>query len=326
MVMPSISPSAKAYGSARSLLADHLHRTPLFSATLLGKRVGAELYLKCENLQKTGSFKVRGALHKLVTLDEASRRRGVVTISAGNFAQALAWAAREASVPCVVVMPAGASEAKAAASRGYGAEVILHGTVVEAFQHARDLEAERRLTFIHPFDDIDIITGHASVGLEILEQARDVTAIVVPVGGGGLIAGIAGVLKLARPDVRIYGVEPEGACAMRKSLDAGHAVHIDNIDTIADGLAPPMAGELTFEFVKEYVEDIVTVSDGEIVEAMGVLLGRAKVLTEPAGAAGMAALLSGCIPLEAGDRVVAVLSGGNVALADLQQFACKWTD
>ncbi len=324
--MTSISPSAKEYASARNHLADHVHRTPLMSATLLGERVGASLYLKCENLQKTGSFKVRGALHKLTTLDDQSRKRGVVTISAGNFAQGLAWAAREAGIPCVVVMPEGASSAKAAASRGYGAEVILHGTVGQAFQKARDLEAERRLTFIHPFDDPHIITGHGSVALEILEQSRDITVIVVPVGGGGLIAGIAGVVKLGKPHVRVYGVEPEGACAMRQSLDAGRAVHIDDINTVADGLAAPMAGELNFEFVKAYVDDVITVSDEEIVAAMGALLTRAKVLTEPAGAAGVAALLSGCIPIETGDRVVAVLSGGNIAPADLQKFACTWED
>jgi threonine dehydratase len=291
------------------------------SATRLGQRVGASaLSLKCESLQKTGSFKVRGALNTVAQLDRESRARGVITVSAGNHAQALAWASRDASVPCTVVMPTIASRAKVEASRGYGAEVVQHGaSSIEAFAHARMLASERKLVFVHPFDDAPIIAGQGTVGLEMLEQASDVEIIVVPVGGGGLISGIAIAIKEQRPNVRIYGVEPTGAAAMRRSLDAGHAVRLDSLKTMADGLAAPMAGELTFEVVRRYVDDIVLVSEEEIVSAMRELLSSAKLLTEGGGAAATAAILSGKIPVE-GKRVVSVISGGNVDLALLKEI------
>ncbi len=302
------------FHAARARLHGAVHRTPLESATLLGRRCGTTLYLKCENLQKTGSFKVRGALNKLLRLAQPARAEGVVTVSAGNFAQALAWAAREAGTPCSVVMPQTASRAKVEASRAYGAEVVLRGDVFEAFEHARLLERERGLTFVHPFDDEDIIQGHGGIGFEILEQLEAVSVVVVPVGGGGVLSGVAGVVKRLRPDVRLYGVEPDGAPAMRRSLDAGRPVTLETVSTIADGLAAPMAGAITFGYVRDFVDDVVTVSDAAIAEAMGLLLGRAKLLTEPAGAAGLAALLAGRIPVEESDRVVLVLTGGNVSL------------
>ncbi len=300
------------FTSARERIKHRVHCTPMQTSTLLGREIGTELHLKCENFQKTGSFKVRGALNKLMQLDESARARGVITVSAGNHAQALAWAAAETGIPGTVVMPQDASKIKAEATAAYGAEVILHGTVHDLFGKARELEQERGLTFIHPFDDPQIIAGAGSAGLEILEQCPRVTTIVVPIGGGGQISGIAGTTKASRPDLRIFGVEPTGASTMRQSLDAGHAVHADAIDTIADGLAPPMAGELNYEFVKEYVDDVVLVSDDEIVHAMGMLMSRAKLVTEPAGAAATAALLAGRIPVGPGDVVVALVSGGNI--------------
>ena len=305
------------FTAARARIADRVHRTPLEHSTLLGRRIGADLYLKCENLQKTGSFKARGALNKLMQLDATSRFRGVITVSAGNHAQALAWAAAEIGIPSTVVMPENASKIKAEATAAYGAEVILHGTIHDLFDKARALERERGLAFIHPFDDPQIIAGAGSAGLEILEQCPDVTTIVAPIGGGGHIAGVAGAAKASNPRVRIFGVEPEGASTMRQSLDAGHAVHTDSVQTIADGLAAPMAGELTYECVTECVEDVVLVSDDEIVEAMGLLLSRTKLLAEPAGAAATAALLAGRIPLTRGDVVVTVVSGGNISLGTL---------
>lgn len=300
------------FTSARERIQHRVHCTPMQTSTLLGREIGTELHLKCENFQKTGSFKVRGALNKLMQLDESARARGVITVSAGNHAQALAWAAAETGIPATVVMPQDASKIKAEATAAYGAEVILHGTVHDLFGKARELEQERGLTFIHPFDDPQIIAGAGSAGLEILEQCPRVTTIVVPIGGGGQISGIAGTTKASRPDLRIFGVEPTGASTMRQSLDAGHAVHADAINTIADGLAPPMAGELNYEFVKEYVDDVVLVSDDEIVHAMGLLMSRAKLVTEPAGAAATAALLAGRIPVGPGDVVVALVSGGNI--------------
>lgn len=294
-----------------------MHRTPVQSSAFLGQCVGATVILKCENLQKTGSFKPRGALNRLLRLDEPFRRRGVVTVSAGNHAQALAWAARAVGATCTVVMPAGASRAKAEASRGYGADVVLHGSVFEAFDKARALEADRGLTFVHPFDDEHIVAGQASVGLELLEQVPDITVVVVPIGGGGLISGVAAAVKAQRPSVRIIGVEPEGACAMRRSLDAGEPVRLDRVHTVADGLAPPMAGKLTYRVVRRYVDDVVTVRDEEILAAIGPILSRAKLVVEPSGAAAVAALLAGRIPVSPSDRVAAVLSGGNVAVEQL---------
>lgn len=311
-------PTLEQIGSARERISHHLHVTPVTSASLLGKKAGIALYLKCENLQKTGSFKARGALNKVWRLDESARQRGVITVSAGNHAQALAWAARMASVRATVVMPRTASQTKADASAGYGATVIRHGSALEAFEHAQALAAERELVFVHPFDDAEIMAGAGTTGLEILEQTEDVDAVVVPIGGGGLIGGIAAAIKQLRPSVRVYGVEPDGAAAMRASLDAGRAVRLQSVDTIADGLAAPMAGELTYEAVRRYVDDVVLVSDEEIIAALRALLSRAKLLAEPAGAAAVAAVLTRKLPLRAGERVVAVISGGNVDLEKLK--------
>lgn len=298
---------------ARERVRTSVHRTPTFTSRTLGERVGAPLILKAENLQKTGSFKVRGALNRILRMDAPARDRGVVTISAGNHAQALAWAAATAGVPCTVVMPEDASRSKAAASRAYGAEVVLHGTVFEAFQKSLDLAEEEGLTFVHPFDDPEIVAGQGTVGLEILEDVPELEAVIVPVGGGGLISGVAAAVKGLHPDARVFGVEPEGAAAMHRSLEEGEAVRLDRVETVADGLSAPMAGDLTFEHVTAHVDDVVLVSEEEIVRATALLLSRAKLLVEPAGAAGVAALLAGKVPLEGGP-VVALLSGGNVDL------------
>jgi threonine dehydratase len=313
-------PTLEQIRLARERISHHLHVTPVTTATLLGKEAGVTLFLKCENLQKTGSFKPRGALNKVAGLDEAARKAGVVTISAGNHAQALAWAARTANVRATVVMPATASQAKAEASAGYGAEVIRHGTTFEAFEHAQTLASERGLVFVHPFDDEQVIAGAGTTGLEILEQRVDVDVIVVPIGGGGLISGLAAAVKQLRPSVRVYGVEPLGAAAMRASLDAGRAVRLESVDTIADGLAAPMAGSLTYDMVRRYVDDVVLVNDHEIASAVRALLSRAKLLAEPAGAAAVAAVLTRRLPLRAGERVVAVVSGGNVDLERLREI------
>jgi len=313
-------PTLKQITSARVRISHHLHVTPVTTARLLGSETGIALFLKCENLQKTGSFKPRGALNKLLTLDDAARRRGVVTVSAGNHAQALAWAARVANMHATVVMPLTASQTKADASAGYGAEVIRHGTTFEAFDRAQQLATERGLVFVHPFDDDEVMAGAGTTGLEILEQLSEVDAVVVPIGGGGLIGGIAAAVKALRPSVRVYGVEPQGAAAMRASLDAGRAVRLQTVDTIADGLAAPMAGELTYEAVRQYVDDVVLVTDEEIAFGVRALLSRTKLLAEPAGAAGVAAILARKLPLGAGERVGAVVSGGNVDLARLKEL------
>jgi len=305
--------------SARERIGDRVHHTPVLSATRLGARVGAVLHHKCESLQKTGSFKVRGALNRLALLDDAARARGVITVSAGNHAQALAWASRDAGVRCTVVMPTTASRTKVDASRGYGAEVILHGTSgMEAFARAHELSVERSLTFVHPFDDDAIMAGQGTVALEILDQLGEFDDVIVPIGGGGLIGGIAVAIKESRPSVKVYGVEPTGAAVMRKSLDAGYPVRLDSMKTIADGLAAPMAGELTFAIVQKYVDDVVLVEEDEITSAMRELLFSAKLLAEGGGAAATAAVLSGRIPA-GGRRVVAVVSGGNIDVGRVRE-------
>jgi threonine dehydratase len=304
---------------ARERIAGRVHVTPVLSSGMLAAQAGVgALWLKCESLQKTGSFKVRGSLNAVSRLDAAARERGVVTFSAGNHAQALAWAATSVGVRSAVVMPATASETKAAASAAYGAEVIRHGTGAEAFARAMEIAAERGMTLVHPFEDPLVAAGAGTTGLELLEQVPSASVVVVPIGGGGLIAGIASAVKALRPDVRVIGVEPEGAAVMRQSLDAGRALRMQAPPkTIADGLAAPFAGEFCFEIVRRLVDDVVLVTDDEIASAMSLLLTRAKVFAEPAGAAATAALLARRVPSVDGCHVVSIVSGGNV---DLDRF------
>jgi threonine dehydratase len=310
---------------ARARIADALHVTPLIPSRTISERVGAPVWLKCENLQKTGSFKVRGALHRLLRLTDEERGRGVSTISAGNHAQAVAWAASAAGVRSLVVMPEGASPTKVRASRAYGAEVVLHGDAKAAFARVREISEERGLTFVHPFDDVEVVTGHASCGLEILEQLPDVRTIVVPVGGGGLSSGIASAVAASGARVDVWGVEPEGAPAMHRSLAAGAAVPLESVATVADGLAAPMAGVLNHAILAEHAAGVELVGDDEIVDAMRLLLERAKLVVEPAGAAGLAGLLSGRLPIEPGP-VVVVISGGNVDLDRLGTLLARPVD
>ena len=304
---------------ARARIAERVHCTPIMRSTTLASRSGvARFELKCESFQVTGSFKVRGVLNRLAQLDDGARARGVVTVSAGNHAQALAWAARNADMPCTVVMPANASLAKVEASRGYGATVIQLGTSMDAFRRAHELADTEGFTFVHPFDDDRTIAGTGTVALEIFEQTDAPDMLVVPVGGGGLISGMAIGAKALNPSTRVIGVEPEGASIMRQSLDAGRALRMDAPRSIADGLAAPMAGERNFAAIQRYVDDVVIVTDSEIAAAMSLLLTRCKLLAEGAGAAATAALISGKIPLKGTEHVVAVLSGGNVDVATLR--------
>lgn len=311
------SMSRERLQTARERIRGSVHRTPLVSSRTLSKRVGVPVFLKCENLQKTGAFKVRGALHRLLTLTDDERDRGVCTISAGNHAQAVAWAATAAGVSSVVVMPEQASPTKVRASREYGAEVILHGDAAAAFVRVREISEERGLTFMHPFDDEEVVAGHASCGLEIVEDLPDVGTLVVPVGGGGLSSAIAAAVAATATPADVWGVEPRGAAAMHRSLAEGRAVTLDGVDTVADGLAPPMAGELNHAILSEHAAGVVLVDDHEILSAQGLLLERTKLLVEPSGAAGLAALLAGRIQPRAGAPVVVVLSGGN---ADLRRL------
>jgi threonine dehydratase len=296
---------------ARTAIAGHILRTPLVSSHSLGERIGAEAFLKLENLQRTGSFKVRGAVNAMSRLSPEARRAGVVTMSAGNAAQAIAYAGRAEGVHVTVVMPEGAPRTKIEATRGYGGEIRFAPEMTKLLPMVQELQAQG-LHFLHPFDDDDVIAGHASLGLEIVEDVPDVDLIVVPVGGGGLISGIAVAVKALRPGVRIVGVEPEGAQGVRKALDAGHVVRLDAVKTVADGLAAPFAGERNLEIIKRDVDEVVVIADEAIIEGLRFLVARARVVAEPAGAAAVGALLGGAVRVKPGERVVAIVSGGNI--------------
>ncbi|MGD8328598.1 MAG: threonine/serine dehydratase [Acidobacteriota bacterium] len=314
--MGTIPPSLDDLRAAAGRIAPHLHRTPMFASLTLSRMCGHTVALKCENLQKTGSFKPRGAINRIATLDPSAAARGVITISAGNHAQGVAYAAAQLGVRALVVMPETAVASKVAATRGYGAECVLHGDVHAAFEKMHELQEEQGLTLVHPFDDPMLIAGHGTVGLEIADDG-EWDAVIVGIGGGGLISGVATALAALSPGTRVFGVEPEGAATMSAALAAGESVRLDHLDTIADGLAPPYAGSLNLAIVQRLVEQVVTVSDAQIRAAMALLLERCKLLVEPAGAAATAALLEGLVPLPAGARVAVVLSGGNVDLARL---------
>src|SRR4051812_32256944 len=298
--------------AAADRLAGKLHRTPMLSAQSLGARAGVALQLKCECFQKTGSFKPRGALNKVLTLSADERGRGLVTVSAGNHAQAVAWAARHVGAPCVVVMPTSAPRSKLDAVRGYGAEVVLHDDRATLFDKLREVEAARGLTFVHPFDDPVVLAGAGTVGLEILEDAADVDAVIVPVGGGGLLGGVASAVKALAPRVRVIAVELAEGPGLGPALAAGKPVPSPRPDTLADGMTPPFVGALPLAIAREAVDDLVTVTEAEIIEAMLLLMTRAKLYVEGSGAAATAALIAGKVVLPAGSRAVAIVSGGNV--------------
>ncbi len=307
--------------AARARISDAVRQTPVLTSTRLGDRAGVNLYLKAESLQKTGSFKVRGALNRLRSMSPEELSRGVVTVSAGNHAQGLAWAARIVGTRCTVVMTSKASQTKIAATRGYGAEVILvDGPIHEAFATAARLEQEQGLINVHGFDDPWIIAGQGTVGLEIVEQVPEVDVVVCPVGGGGLISGVAIAAKSGDRPVRVYGIEPEGASAMRQSWDTGEAVQLEAVNTIADGLAPPMAGKITYPLTKQYVDDIILLNDDEIIAGLKDVMTNAKLYVEPSGAAATAALLAGKVPVNEGETVVSIVSGGNFDLDKLKSI------
>ena len=295
---------------AADVIAPNVHRTPVTSSAYLGRLIGANLHLKLEMFQKTGSFKPRGVLNKMASLSDEEKGRGVVSLSAGNHAQALAYAATMAGAPSVIVMPEGAVRAKVEATRGYGGEVVL--TDQDLLKTALGIQRERGMTLVHPFDDLHTIAGTGTLGLELLEDVPQVDVVICGIGGGGLISGVAAALKLSKPDTRVIGVEPEGAPGMTLALEKGEPVHMTTMSTIADGLAAPFVGQHNLDHVRAFVNDVITVRDSQVVDAMRLLLDRVKVLTEPAGAASLAALLSGQVELRGGESVVCVLSGGNV--------------
>jgi threonine dehydratase len=298
--------------AAAERVAGILHRTPIMSAQAIGERAGVALRLKCECFQKTGSFKSRGALNKVLSLPAADRARGLVTVSAGNHAAAVAWVARHVGVPCVVVMPTAAPRSKLDAVRGYGAEVVLHDDRTTLFDRLREVERERGLTFVHPFDDAAVLAGAATVGVEIVEDAGDLDAVIVPVGGGGLLGGVASAIKQLAPHVRVIAVELAAGPGLGPALAAGKPVPAPRPDTLADGMTPPFVGALPLAIAREAVDDVIGVTESEIADAMQLLMTRAKLYVEGSGAAATAALVARKAGLPAGSRVVAIVSGGNV--------------
>ena len=297
--------------AARKLLEGVAVRTPMEESRWLSSLTGGPVWLKCENLQRTGSFKVRGAYVRMSRLTDEEKALGVVAASAGNHAQGVALAAQMLGIKATVFMPEGAPIPKEKATRGYGAEVVFHGRYLEdALAAARAFGEETGAILIHPFDHPDIVAGQCTCGLEILEQAPDLETVMVPTGGGGLLAGIALAVKAHRPDVRVIGVQAAGAAAFPGSLSAGHPVALEAMKTMADGIAVGLPGEVTFAAVRDHVDEIVTVSEESLSRALLALVERAKLVVEPAGAAAVAAILDD--PSAYAASTVAVLSGGNI--------------
>ncbi|MDJ0392240.1 threonine ammonia-lyase [Rhodococcus sp. G-MC3] len=289
-----------------------MRRTPVVASRILSDLTGHEVRLKCENLQRTGSFKPRGAYNRIARLSDAERKFGVVAASAGNHAQGVAWAATQLGIPSTVFMPTGVSLPKLVATKSYGADVTLVGqTVDEALAHAREFAARTGAVLIHPFDHADIVAGQATLGTELLGQMPDVGTIVVPTGGGGLLAGVAAAVHLHKPGVRVIGVQAEGAAAWPASLRAGHPIAAESMSTMADGIAVGLPGSVPFDHVASWVDDVVTVSEDALSRALLLCIERAKLIVEPAGAAAVAALMTRDDLLLDGP-VCAILSGGNI--------------
>ena len=296
---------------AQARLKNTVHHTALERSLTFSRMVGGDLYLKCENLQKTGSFKVRGAYNKIAKIAD----RGVKTVvasSAGNHAQGVAYAANEKGMRSIIVMPASTPIAKVSATENYGAQVVLHGDVYDdAYAHALELVKEHDALFIHPFDDEDVIAGQGTVALELTSDMPDLDAILVPAGGGGLLAGIAYAVKHINPKIKVIGVQAERADAIVQSFKTGKPVESDKIFTIADGIAVKKPGEKTLQLIQKYVDDMMTVSDDEIAATIIQLMERAKQIVEPAGATSLALALSGRLNL-IDNKAACVLSGGNI--------------
>ena len=315
MITTIPGPGLAEFERAREVVARVARRTPMESSRFLAERLGLPVYLKCENLQRTGSYKLRGASNRIAALSDAERARGVVAASAGNHAQGVAYAARELGIRATIFMPVGVALPKLDATRAYGADIVLVGdSIGETIEAAEAFAAESGAVMIPPFDHPDVIAGQGTLGLEILEQAPDATTIVVPIGGGGLAAGIASAAKQqaakeGRP-LRIVGVQAENAAPYIASLAAGEPRQVPVVPTIADGIAVYRPGELNFAIIRDTIDEVVTVTEDDIARALLVLLERAKLVVEPAGAVAVAAMMTGAV--QSDGPVVAVLSGGNI--------------
>lgn len=307
--------------NAAAVLKDVARKTAVIPAPALA--TDCDLYLKTENLQLTGSFKLRGAYYKISQLSDEEKARGVIACSAGNHAQGVALGATHNGIKALICLPAGAPISKVEATKGYGADVCLvPGVYDDAYAKAIELQHEHGYTFVHPFDDDKVIAGQGTIGLEIVEQLPDVEAVVVPIGGGGLISGVAFAIKTLRPDVKVYGVQAAGAPSMEKSIHEGKICHLDNVATIADGIAVKQPGENTFELCRQYVDEIVTVNDDETAAAILALMERQKVVAEGAGAVAVAAVMFDKLPVK-GKKVVCIVSGGNIDVNTLNRVITR---
>ncbi len=306
---------------AYEIVRKYAHFTPLEKSATFSRMSKAEVYLKLENLQKTGAFKVRGALYKISKLK--GKCEGVVAASAGNHAQGVAYAATTFGMRSIIVMPEGASISKIEATKGYGAEVVLYGKIYDDAQtKALEIAKEKGYEFIPAFNDLDIISGQGTIALEVLKQLKEIDVAVIQIGGGGLISGVASVLKSVNPKIKVIGAEPENVPKTKEALKAGKPVLISPKPTLADGLAVKRIGDITFEIISEVVDDVVTVSEDEIARTIFLLLERGKILSEGAGATGLAAVLSGKIDVE-GKKVLTIISGGNVDLNVIYRILLK---
>ena len=302
---------------ASQVLKNVIRKTDVIYAPKLCK--GCDLYLKTENLQVTGSFKVRGAYYKMSKLTAEEKQRGVIACSAGNHAQGVALSAQKSGIKAVICLPDGAPISKVEATKSYGAEVCLvEGVYDDAYNRALELRDEKGYTFIHPFNDEDVIAGQGTIGLELIDQIPDLDAVIVPIGGGGLISGIAYTLKTINPNIKVYGVQAQGAPSMKQSMESGKVEALSSVSTIADGIAVKKPGDLTYELCSKYVDDIVTVSDDEISAAILALMERHKLVTEGAGAVPVAAVMFQKVPVE-GKKVACLLSGGNIDVTILSR-------
>ena len=296
--------------TAKEKLSKVLLKTSLIQSPIFSKEAGNEVYIKPENLQKTGSFKIRGAYNKITNLNDEEKKKGVIASSAGNHAQGVAYGAKESGIKAVIVMPKSTPLIKVESTKQYGAEVVLHGDVYDdAFKKAKELEEKEGYIFVHPFDDEDVIYGQGTIALEILEELPETDIILVPIGGGGLISGIACAAKILKPEIKIIGVEPDGAASAYEAIKEDKVVELKEANTIADGTAVKKIGNITFEYIKKYVDEIITVSDYELMEAFLLLVEKHKIIAENSGILSLAALKK---LKEKNKKVVSVVSGGNI--------------
>ena len=300
----------EAFIKAKEKLSKVLLKTSLIHSPIFSKEAGNEVYIKPENLQKTGSFKIRGAYNKITNLSDEEKKKGVIASSAGNHAQGVAYGAKESGIKAVIVMPKSTPLIKVESTKQYGAEVVLHGDVYDdAFKKAKELEEKEGYIFVHPFDDEDVIHGQGTIALEILEELPETDIILVPIGGGGLISGIACAAKILKPEIKIIGVEPEGAASAYEAIKEDKVVELKEANTIADGTAVKKIGNITFEYIKKYVDEIITVSDYELMESFLLLVEKHKIIAENSGILSLAALKK---LKEKNKKVVSVVSGGNI--------------